>query len=122
MPLCSHRIMGPGNICCWPVSAWGFPCGSDDEESACNVRDLDLILGLERSPREGKGYPLQYFGLENSRGCIVHGVAKNWTQLSDFQFREVLEIKSQAVSPAGDPKDKVHLQVFAQGPYHRPKE
>ena len=28
--------------------------------------DLGLIPGLERSPGEGKGYPLQYFGLENS--------------------------------------------------------
>ena len=31
---------------------------------------------------EGKGYPLQYSGLENSMDCIVHGVAKSWTKLS----------------------------------------
>ena len=41
-------------------------------------------LGWEDSPGEGKGYPLQYSGLENSMDCIVHGVAKSWTQLSDF--------------------------------------
>uniref|UniRef100_A0ABI0P185 ATP binding cassette subfamily C member 13 n=1 Tax=Bos taurus TaxID=9913 RepID=A0ABI0P185_BOVIN len=35
---------------------------------------------------EGKGYPLQYSGLENSIDCIVHGVTKSWTQLSDFHF------------------------------------
>ena len=35
---------------------------------------------------ERKGYPLQYSGLENSIDCIVHGVAKNQTQLSDFHF------------------------------------
>ena len=33
---------------------------------------------------EGKGYPLQYCGLENSVDCIVHGVAKSQTQLNDF--------------------------------------
>ena len=31
---------------------------------------LDLIPGLGRSPREGKGYPLQYSGLEISMDCI----------------------------------------------------
>ena len=44
----------------------GFPCGSSDKESTCNVGDLGSIPGLGRSPREGKGYPLQYSGLENS--------------------------------------------------------
>ena len=43
-------------------------------------------LGLEESPEEGKGYPLQYPGLENSKDCIAHGIAKTWTQLSDFHF------------------------------------
>ena len=47
---------------------------------------LGLIPGLGRSPGEGKGYPLQYFGLENSMDCIVHGVLKSRTQLSDFHF------------------------------------
>ena len=47
--------------------------------------DLDLIPGLGRSPGEGKGYILQYSGLENSVDCVVHGVAKSQTQLSDFQ-------------------------------------
>ena len=61
----------------------GFPCGSAGKESACNVGDLGSIPGLRRSPGEGKGYPLQYSGLENSR--IVHEVAKSWTQLRDFE-------------------------------------
>ena len=56
-----------------------FPCGSAGKESACNTGDLGLISGLGRSPGEGKGYPLQYSGLENSMGGIVHGVAKSWT-------------------------------------------
>ena len=48
----------------------GFPCGSDGKESACNVGDLGLIPGLGRSHGEGKGYPLQYSGLENPMDCI----------------------------------------------------
>ena len=43
----------------------GFPCGLAGKESACNVRNLGSIPGSGRSPGEGKGYPLQYFGLEN---------------------------------------------------------
>ena len=42
----------------------GFPGDSIDKESSCNVGDLGLIPGMGRS--EGKGYPLQYYGLENS--------------------------------------------------------
>ena len=61
-----------------------FPGGSAAEESACNVGALGLIPGLGRSPKEGKGYPLQCSGLENSMDCVVHGVAKNQVQLSDF--------------------------------------
>ena len=63
-----------------------FSCGLAGKESACNAGDLGLIPGLERSAGEGKGYPLQYSGLENSMDCIVHGVAKSWTRLSDFHF------------------------------------
>ena len=62
----------------------GFPCDSTGKESACNVVDLGLIPGLGRSPGEGKGYPLQYSGLENSTDCTVHGVAKSRTQLNNF--------------------------------------
>ena len=64
----------------------GFPGGSAGIESACNAGDLGLIPGLGRSPGEGKGYPLQYSGLEKSMDFIVHGVAKSWTRLSDFHY------------------------------------
>ena len=63
-----------------------FPCGSAGKESACNEGNLGSITGLGRSLGEGKGYPLQYSGLENSMDCIVHGIAKNQTQLNDFHF------------------------------------
>ena len=54
----------------------GFPCGSTGKESTCNAGDLGSIPGLGRYPGEGKDYPLQYSGLENSIDCIVHGVAE----------------------------------------------
>ena len=57
----------------------GFSCGSTGKESAGNVGDLGSIPGLGRSPGEGKDYPLQYSGLENSMDCIVHGVPKSRT-------------------------------------------
>ena len=44
----------------------GFPDSSVGKESACNEGDLGLIPGLRRFPGEGKGYPLQYSGLENA--------------------------------------------------------
>ena len=55
----------------------GFPCGSAGKESTCNAGDLGSIPGLGRSPGVGKGYPLQYSGLENSIDSIAHGVAKS---------------------------------------------
>ena len=70
------------------ISHWAFPGGSDGEECACNAGDPGSIPGWGRSPEEGNGSPFQYYCLENSmdRGvwqATVHGVAKNWTQLSD---------------------------------------
>ena len=64
----------------------GFPDSSVGKESACNAEDLGSIPGMGRSPGEGKSYLLQYSGLENSMDCIVHGVAKSQTRLSDFHF------------------------------------
>ena len=61
-------------------SSKGFPCGSAGKGSACNAGDLGSISELGRSPGEGRGYPLQYSSLDY---YIVHGIAKNWTRLSD---------------------------------------
>ena len=77
-PLRRDRLPTPGFL--------GFPGGSAGNESACSAGDLGSIPGLGRSPGEGKGYPLQYYGLENSMDCIVHGVTKSQTQLSDSHF------------------------------------
>ena len=54
-----------------------FTGGSDGKASAYNAGNLGSIPGLRRSPGEGNGYPLQYSGLENSIGCMVHRVAKS---------------------------------------------
>ena len=48
----------------------GFPGGSAGKESACIAGDVGPGPGLGRSPGEGKGYPLQCSGLENSTACL----------------------------------------------------
>ena len=68
-----------------------FPGSSVSKESACSAGDLGLIPGLGRPPGEGKGYPLQYSGLENSKDCIVHGVTKSRTRLSYFTKQRIPE-------------------------------
>ena len=65
----------------------GFPCGSAGKESTRKVGDLGCIPGLGRSPGEGNGCPLQYSGLENPMDCLVPGVTKSQTRLSDFHFQ-----------------------------------
>ena len=75
-------------LCDYSLFASGFPCGSVSKESACNAGDLGLIPGLERSPGEGKGCPLQYSGLENSTDCIDQGVTKSWTWPRDLYLLE----------------------------------
>ena len=62
----------------------GFPDGSDGKNMPVMQEDPGVIHGLERSPGEGNGYPLQYSCLENFMdrgGCraTVHGVTKSWT-------------------------------------------
>ena len=60
----------------------GFACGLAGKESTPG-----LVPGLGLSSGEGKVYPLQYSGLENSIDCKVHGVTKNrHTWLSNLQL------------------------------------
>ena len=70
----------------------GFSGGSAGKESTCNAGELGSIPGLGRSPGGGKGYPLQYSGLENSMDCIVQRIAKSCTQLIDFHFHCCLKL------------------------------
>ena len=64
----------------------GFPCGSAGKESAHNAGDLSSIPGLGRSPGEGKGYQLQYSGLENS--IDSPRVTSIQAPLSKFRFHK----------------------------------
>ena len=59
-----------------------------------------MIPGLGRSPGEGKGYPLQYSGLENSVDCIVPGITKSRIQQSYFHIFFLLD-KEQGRTRSG---------------------
>ena len=69
----------------------GFPGGSDGKDSTCHAGEADLIPGLERSPGERNGNPLQYSRLENSmdRGAwwaIAYGVTKSPKEMDTTEF------------------------------------
>ena len=88
----------------------GFPCGLARKESACNAGDLGSIPGLERSPGEGKGYPLQDSGLENSMDCLVHGVERVRHDWATFTFTSIINgswILSKAFSASIETEDEM---------------
>ena len=76
--------------------AMGFPDRSVSKESACSAGDPGSFPGLGRSLGEGKGYPLQYSGLDNSMDCIAHGVAKRRTRPTDLKKKK--EMKENWIS------------------------
>ena len=76
----------------------GFPCGSAGKESVCNAEDLGLIPGLGKSPGEGKGYPLQYSGLENSMDYSPWGCKESdMTEQLSLSLKNSLELKESLV-------------------------
>ena len=77
-----------GLILVFHHTVWQFLLGwwPEGKESDCNAGDPSSSPGLGRSPGEGKGYPLQYSGLENSMDCIVYGVAKIKHEWATFTF------------------------------------
>ena len=90
----------------------GFPGGSAGKESACNARDLGSFPGLERSPGERNGYPLNYSTLESSMDCIVNCYCD--------VLRQLLYIVIFSFSPSGctfggkkcwSPKKKIPWQL-----------
>ena len=85
--LCSHKLHTSSFVIFFRIKQ--LLCGSADKESACSAGDLGSIPGLGRSPGEGKGYPLQYSGLENSLDYTVHGITKSQTRLIDFHFHNL---------------------------------
>ena len=72
-----------------------FSCGLAGKESACNGRDLGLIPGLRRPAGEGKGYPLQFSGLENS---MDYGKELDMTEPLSLSF--FISPNSTIVTPA----------------------
>ena len=76
-----------------------FLCGSAGKESTYSAGDLGSIPRLGRSPEVGKGYPLQYPGLENSMDYTVHGVAKSRTRQSLFDFHFLLTLSDFKTVP-----------------------
>ena len=73
------------------MTARYFPGGSDSKTSAYNAGDQGSIPGMGRYPGEGNGSLLQYSCLENHMDgeawkATVHGFAKSWKQLSNFNF------------------------------------
>ena len=72
---------------------WGFLGSSAGKESACNAGDRGSIPGQGRSTGEGKGYPFQYSGLENSVDCIVHWVAKESDMTERLDRTELMALQ-----------------------------
>ena len=67
-----------------------FSGGSDGKASVYNTGDLGLSPGLGRSPGEGKGYPLQYSGLENFGLCGPWGRKESdTTEQLHFHFGKI---------------------------------
>ena len=72
-----------GLIIVFTSQSWVSLVAQSGKESAGNAGDLGLIPGLGKSHGEGKDYPLQYSGLENSMDCRDHGVTESQTRLRD---------------------------------------
>ena len=76
LPVYYHKVFDLGHT--WVASGLlYFLHSSVGKESACNAVDLGSDPGFRRSPGEGKGFTLQYSGLENCMDCIVHGVKES---------------------------------------------
>ena len=99
-----------------------FLGGSDGKASVYNVGDLGSIPGLGRSPGEGKGYPLQYSGLENSMDCTVSRIPKKRKEVNEkghgicSQKKSKVKVKADQSCPTlCDPMDySVHGTLQAR--------
>ena len=63
-----------------------FPVSSGSKESACNAGDPGLIFGLQRSPGEGNGNPLQDSCLENLLDINYHTINFHYSQILYLQI------------------------------------
>ena len=77
----------------------GFPDSSVGKESACNAGPW-FDSWVRKIPCRRDWLPtLVFWPREFHMDCIVHGVAKSWTQLSDFHINSLLLRKKQFISP-----------------------
>ena len=112
MPCPNKALVVEFSLATWEAGDWfpanakgrlfslGFLCDLAGKKSACNVGNQGLIPGLERSPGEGKAYPLQYSGLENSMNCIFmpsQRVGHDWSTLT-FPFIPQLNVRLKILS------------------------
>ena len=70
---------------------WGFPDSSVDKESTCNEGDPSSIPGSGRSPGEGLGYPLQYFGASLVVQLVKNPLAMRDTWVQSLGWEDPLE-------------------------------
>ena len=90
---CQWEERKTGGILDMSLPQMGFPGGSAGKEPACNVGDLGSI------PGEGKGYPLQYSGLENCMDCIAHRVAEGPQDGAPFTLTATDALRSEGLLP-----------------------
>ena len=84
----------------------GFLDSSVAKESACNARDPSLVPGLERSPGEGKGYPLQYSVVGNTMDYTVYGITYRHDRVTfTLQASQAALVVKNLPASAGDIKD-----------------
>ena len=72
-----------------------WDCKESDTAEHTHARTQRLVeVGFVNTSGEGKGYPLQYSGLENSMDCIALRVSKSRTRLNDFHVTSLLFSKT----------------------------
>ena len=85
----------------------------EEKDTLYRKKETSANFGLGRSPGAGKGYPLQYSGLENSIDCIVHGVEKSQTRVSNFHFHRTIssvQFSCSLVSDSLRPHEPQHAR------------
>ena len=74
---------------------------------------MGSVPGLERSPGEGKGYPLQYSGLENSMDCIVSWGHKESDMTERLNMDAQLSLKVKAILRVCEKSGGVTVEMIA---------
>ena len=73
------------------IFSWGFPDSLAGKDSACNAGDISLILGSERSPRKGIGYPFQYSWVSLVAQMVKNLPAMPETLVQSLCWEDLLE-------------------------------